>query len=163
MGKSHPIELRSRVIAFVEEGNTHREASRHFRVSPRFVNNLVILKRETGSLSPRRQGHIGGGKLSDHGAWFRERVAEKGDLTIDELCMELAERGIMLLGTSVRTGTRTLKGRAVGLSRRSIVENTTHPNSLHIVASFVRPTPIKVTNIVTASRMCRLLSPALRS
>ncbi|WP_244426294.1 IS630 transposase-related protein [Rhizobium mesoamericanum] len=44
MGKSHPIELRSRVIAFVEEGNTHREASRHFRVSPRFVNNLVILK-----------------------------------------------------------------------------------------------------------------------
>lgn len=54
MGKSHPIELRSRVIAFVEEGNTHREASRHFRVSPRFVNDLVILKRETGSLSPRR-------------------------------------------------------------------------------------------------------------
>jgi transposase len=55
MGKSHPIELRSRVVAFVEEGNTHREASRHFRVSPRFVNNLVILKRETGSLLPRRQ------------------------------------------------------------------------------------------------------------
>ncbi|NMN70814.1 hypothetical protein AF71_00026270 [Rhizobium sp. 57MFTsu3.2] len=24
MGNSHPIKLRSRVIAFVEEGNTHR-------------------------------------------------------------------------------------------------------------------------------------------
>lgn len=53
MGKSHPIALRERVVAFVEEGHGHREAARHFRVSPRFVNNLVILKRETGSLLPR--------------------------------------------------------------------------------------------------------------
>lgn len=54
MGKSHPIALRSRVVASVEEGRSHREAARHFRVSPRFVNNLVILKRETGSVSPQR-------------------------------------------------------------------------------------------------------------
>lgn len=59
MGKSHPIALRERVVAFVEEGHGHREAARHFRVSPRFVNDLVILKRETGSLSPRRQEHLG--------------------------------------------------------------------------------------------------------
>lgn len=49
MGKSHPIALRVRVAAFVEEGHSHREAARHFRVSPRFVNNLMILKRATGS------------------------------------------------------------------------------------------------------------------
>jgi len=67
MGKSHRLALRSRVVGFVEEGRSHREAARHFRVSPRFVNNLVILKRETGSLSPRPQGHLGGGKLSPHG------------------------------------------------------------------------------------------------
>jgi transposase len=45
MGKPHPIELRARVVAFVEEGNTNREAARHFRVSPRFGNTIVILKR----------------------------------------------------------------------------------------------------------------------
>jgi transposase len=39
MGKPHPIELRSRVVAFVEDGHSNREASRHFRVSSRFVNN----------------------------------------------------------------------------------------------------------------------------
>jgi transposase len=50
MGKPHLIELRSRVIAFVEEGNGHREAARHFRVSPRFVNDMMILKRESGDL-----------------------------------------------------------------------------------------------------------------
>ena len=55
MGKPHPIELRSRVIAFVEEGNGHREAARHFRVSPRFVNDMVILKRGSGGLLPKRQ------------------------------------------------------------------------------------------------------------
>ncbi|MGE6739017.1 hypothetical protein ACQKGC_01940, partial [Allorhizobium pseudoryzae] len=38
MGKPHPMELRERVVAFVNEGNSNREAARHFRVSPRFVN-----------------------------------------------------------------------------------------------------------------------------
>jgi transposase len=76
MGKPHPIELRSRVVAFVEEGNSHREAARHLRVSLRFVNNLVIRQRTVGSLVPPRQGYApGGGKL-------------------DELCVELAERGV---------------------------------------------------------------------
>ncbi len=29
MGKPHPIELRARVVAFVEEGNSNRAAARH--------------------------------------------------------------------------------------------------------------------------------------
>jgi transposase len=56
MGKPHPIELRERVVAFVEAGHTHRAAADHFRVSPRFVNNMVILRRETGSLEAKKQG-----------------------------------------------------------------------------------------------------------
>jgi transposase len=47
------------------------------------------------------QGHVGGGKLSDHGAWFRERMAERGELTLDELCLELAERGVIVHRSSV--------------------------------------------------------------
>ncbi len=58
MGKPHPIELRERVVAFVNEGNSNREAARHFRVSPRFVNNMMILHRSSGSLRPARQGHL---------------------------------------------------------------------------------------------------------
>lgn len=101
MGKSHPIALRSRVIAYVAEGHSHRAAARHFRVSPRFVNNLVILKRETGSLTPRRQGHLGGGKLNAHGAWVRERLAQNGELTLDDLCVELAGRGVLVHRSNV--------------------------------------------------------------
>jgi transposase len=94
MGKPHPIELRARVVAFVEEGNSHREAARHFRVSPRFVNNMVILKRTSGALSPARQGHLGSGKLTGQEDWVRQRLAENGDLTLDELCLELIARGV---------------------------------------------------------------------
>ena len=57
MGKPLPLELRRRVVAYVDEGHGHREAARHFRVSPRFVNNLINLRRQTGSLEARRQGH----------------------------------------------------------------------------------------------------------
>jgi len=39
------------------EGHGYREAARHFRVSPKFVNDLIKLRREAGSLEPRHQGN----------------------------------------------------------------------------------------------------------
>jgi hypothetical protein len=59
MGKTHSIELRERVVAFVDEGNSHRDAARHFRVSPKFVNDMVKLRRETGALLAKPQGNLG--------------------------------------------------------------------------------------------------------
>ena len=94
MGKPHPIELRERVVAFVNDGNSNREAARHFRVSPRFVNNMMILHRSSGSLTAAKQGHPPGSKLSAHGEWINERVSAHGEVTLDELCVELAERGV---------------------------------------------------------------------
>ena len=41
----------------MDEGRGRREVARHFRVSPRFVNELMKLCREFGSLEQRRQGH----------------------------------------------------------------------------------------------------------
>jgi len=90
MGKPHPMELRERVVAFVDEGYTHREAARHFRVSPRFVNDMIKLRRETGGLEPKRQGNLGRtSKLRGLETWVRGRLAEKNELTLDELCVEL--------------------------------------------------------------------------
>lgn len=90
MGKPHPLELRRRVVDFVDEGHSHREAARHFRVSPRFVNNMIDLRRETGALAPRRQGNLGRiGKRKGVEDWLRSRMAECGELTLDELRLEL--------------------------------------------------------------------------
>ena len=92
MGNPHPMELRARVMAFVDEGHGHREAARHFRVSPKFVNDLVKLRRETGGLTARRQGNGGGhGKLTGVTGWLKARVTVKGEITLDELVAELSE------------------------------------------------------------------------
>ena len=40
------MALRERVVAFVEEGNSHRTAATRFRVSVKFVNDMVILNRK---------------------------------------------------------------------------------------------------------------------
>lgn len=102
MGKPHPIALRERVAGFVGEGNSHREAARHFRVSPRFVNELMKLKAETGLLAARRQGHgAGKGKLEPHADFVRERLAANGELTLDALCVELEGRGLSVHRSNV--------------------------------------------------------------
>ncbi|WP_238719874.1 helix-turn-helix domain-containing protein [Nitratireductor alexandrii] len=101
MGKPLPMALRERVAAYVDEGHGHREAARHFRVSPRFVNELMKRRRETGSLEPRRQGHAPGwGKLAPHVGFVRGRMAHAADLTLDELCVEEA-RGCVVHRSSV--------------------------------------------------------------
>jgi len=63
-----------------------------FRVSIRFVNDMVILKRMTGSLEAKKQGNGGGhGKLAGVADWTLRPIREKGCLTLDELVVELRE------------------------------------------------------------------------
>ena len=92
MGKPHPMALRERVVAFVEEGHTHRAAAARFRVSVKFVNDMIILKRETGGLETRPQGNGGGhGKLGRLQDWIRARMDAKPDLTLDDLVLAIAD------------------------------------------------------------------------
>ena len=102
MGKPHPIELRERAVALVNRGNTHTETARRLCVSVKFVNDMVRLDRETGSLSPKRQGNPGKGKLTGVKDWVQGRIATRPDLTIDELTAELAtELGLKAHRSSV--------------------------------------------------------------
>ena len=102
MGKPHPIELRERAIAFVEQGHTHTQAARRLCVSIKFVNDMVRLKRETGSLQPKPQGNPGRGKLTGVRDWVKSRIDAQPDLTIDELTADLgAEHGLTVHRSSV--------------------------------------------------------------
>ena len=123
MGKPLPIELRERVAAFVDEGHSHRAAGRHFRVSPRFVNELIKLRRETGGLDPRRMGNPGRGKLNDVADWVRARIAERGEMALDALVIELRDlKGV----TGHRSGVGKLLHR-LGLSHKK--RRCRQPNS----------------------------------
>ena len=64
-GKPHPMELRERVAAYVDDGHTVTvRRPGILGASPEFVNDPVKPRRETGSLTPRPQGN-GGGHGSD--------------------------------------------------------------------------------------------------
>ena len=81
VGKPHPVGLRERVVAFVEEWHSQRSAGARFPAPVTFVNDMVILKRETGGLRPRRQGNGGGpGKPEPVRNWLEARIALKGEL-----------------------------------------------------------------------------------
>ena len=82
MGKPNPMELGQRVVAHVEAGNTHHSVAARFDVSVRFVNDMVKLKRETGSLVPKRQGNPGVDKLTPHEDWVRTQVGTNGEITL---------------------------------------------------------------------------------
>ena len=102
MGKPHPIELRQRVVSHVEAGNTHHSAAARFDVSVKFVNDMVKLKRETGSLAPKPQGNPGIGKLTPHEDWVRAQVDAKGEITLDEMAARLlVERDVSVDPSSV--------------------------------------------------------------
>ena len=102
MGRPHPMALRERAVALVEDGHTHTAAARQLRVSIKFVNDMVRLKRETGALAPKRQGNPGRGKLTCVTARVRDRIANQPDLTIDELAAELeAQHGLEVHRSSV--------------------------------------------------------------
>jgi len=102
MGKPHPMELRQRVVAHVEAGNTHHSAAARFDVSIKFVNDMVKLKRATGSLAPKRQGNPGIGKLTPHEDWVRAQVAARGEITLEEMAALLeVKRGVRAHPSSV--------------------------------------------------------------
>lgn len=90
MGKPHPVELRERAVRLVEQGHTHTETARRLCVSIKSVNDMVRLRRETGSLAPKRQSNPGRGKLTGVTDWVQRRITAQPDLTIDELTAELA-------------------------------------------------------------------------
>lgn len=64
---------------------------------------MIKLRRTTGALDPKPQGNGGGhGKLSGLDAWGRARMLEKGELTLDELRLELEQvHGVRVHRSSV--------------------------------------------------------------
>jgi len=71
-------------------GPSEMANARHFRVSPRFVNDMVILKRGSGGLFPKPQGNHAAGKLARFNGWLPDRPGVKRCLTLDEIVGELA-------------------------------------------------------------------------
>jgi transposase len=109
MPKPYSLDLRERVVRFVDEGHSRHAAAAHFKVSVSFVVNLVKAFHVRGSLAcpqalppslapkpcpqalpPKPSGERRHAKLEPHRAFLLQKVAEKADITMPELAAELA-------------------------------------------------------------------------
>src|SRR3954468_23245066 len=99
MPRAYSLDLRERVVRFVDAGHSRHAAAAHFGVSVSFVVILMRNYRERGSLLPKPSGGRRHSKLDPHRAFLLDRVARKEDITMPELAAELAAAtGIMGIG-----------------------------------------------------------------
>jgi transposase len=89
MPKPYSLDLRERVVSYVEAGHSRRAAAAHLRVSPSFVINLMTAFRERGAIAPKALGGWRHSKLGPHRVFILRRVAEKDDISMPELAGEL--------------------------------------------------------------------------
>ena len=90
MPKPYSLDLRERVVGFVEDGQSRRAAAAHFKVSVSFVVNLMKAVRMRGSFVPKPSGGRRHAKLEPHRSFLLAQVVEKADITMSELAAELA-------------------------------------------------------------------------
>lgn len=84
MGKPYSLDLRTRIIEFIEGGGSRRGAAAHFGVSASCAIKLMDRFCRTGSAAPgRRGGSVG--KLAAYKDFLLGRVKEKPDITMPEL------------------------------------------------------------------------------
>ena len=88
MPKPYSLDLRERVVSYVEAGHSRRAAAAHFRVSHSFVINLMTALRERGAVTPKALGGWRHSKLDPHRVFILRRVAEKDDISMPELAGE---------------------------------------------------------------------------
>jgi transposase len=90
MGRPYSADLRERVQAHIEAGQSRRDASRRFGVSPSFAVKLARRVAVSGSTAPARQGRPpGGGKLQAQIGKIIAWVEAEPDITMPELAAKL--------------------------------------------------------------------------
>ena len=89
MPKAYSLDLRERVIRFVESGQSRRSAAAHFEVSVSFVIRLLKTYQTSGCVTAKPGGGRRHAKLDQHRGFLLARIAEKDDITMPELAAEL--------------------------------------------------------------------------
>jgi transposase len=94
MVKALSVDLRSRVVAAVMDGASHRAAAERFGVSAASVSRWRRLARDKGDVRP---GPLGGDRRSARIEAQAELIlallAETPDMTVEELRLAVIERG----------------------------------------------------------------------
>jgi len=96
MGRAYSLDLRERVVAAVEAGQSCRSVARTFMVSVASVVKWSQRHRSSGSAAARPVGGRRGYVVAQERDWLLARIGEKPDLTLRALLLELKERGMVV-------------------------------------------------------------------
>lgn len=89
MPKPYSGDLRSRVIAACDAGESPELVGPRFSVTPRTVYKWLSLRRETGGIAPRPSNPGPEPILAPHVDTLRALVQDRPDATLEELRAEL--------------------------------------------------------------------------
>ena len=85
MGKPYSMDLRVRVMAAVDAGDSVDEAAEQFEVTARTIWSWLALRKETGGVAPRK-GAVGPQPtLDEHREKIVAAIAASPSLTLDEM------------------------------------------------------------------------------
>jgi transposase len=93
MPKPYSVDLRARVIEDVETGASRRAAADHYGISPSVVIIWTQRWETTGSVAPKPSGGSTS-RLERHAKFLLGLIAEKPDLTLDEIVAAMRKRRI---------------------------------------------------------------------
>lgn len=94
MVRPYSMDLRERLVAAVEAGESRRSAARRFGVSASVAVKWLQRVHKTGSVAPDKLGGYRRPALEGEREWVLARIAEKPDLTLRALAAELSGRGV---------------------------------------------------------------------
>lgn len=94
MARPYSLDLRERVIARIEAGETRSAAAAHFAVSAPSAIRWAQRKLDTGEIAAKPMGGTRPLSLAPYRDWLLARIVEKPDLTLRGIQAELIERGI---------------------------------------------------------------------
>lgn len=102
MGKPLSMDLRERVIAAIDAGQSRRAAAAQYGVAPSTAIRWYNERRSTGSFAPKPQGgDMRSRRIEAHAGAIHAALEETPDITLAELCQHLSERGVVASTSSL--------------------------------------------------------------
>ena len=87
--KAYSLDLRERILADCDAGQSTEEVAAKYRVSSSWVRRLKQRRRETGSIAPKAQRHGSPPKWTEHAESIAEAVRRAPDASVEELRLRL--------------------------------------------------------------------------
>ena len=85
MSNAYSLDLRERILAFVDDGGKKAEACRIFRIGHDTLFRWLRQRVEEGTIAPRPRGKYKTRKIDD--ATLRKHIKGHGDATLEEIAV----------------------------------------------------------------------------